>query len=114
MEGRGVRWRAIAREGRAWAGFKTKLALICSLMAVSVLGLMYLAEKQQGAVLLQRARRGGSQRARRGGSSTLDAGADRGLGDGGWGLALPLTPRRRMQKQQLLLVEQQWPPGPQI
>ena len=105
MEGRGVRWRTIAREGRAWAGFKTKLALICSLMAVSVLGLMYLAEKQQGAVLLQRARRGGS--------STLDAGADRGLGDGGWGLALPLTPRRRMQKQQLLLVEQQWPPGPQ-
>jgi len=110
MEGRGVRWRTIAREGRAWAGFKTKLALICSLMGISVLGLMYLAEKQHGAVLLQRARRGGG--------SALDAGADRGFGGGGWGLALPLLPIRRPhqqnQKQSLLLVEQQWPRGPQI
>ena len=106
MEGRGVRWRSIAREGRAWPGFKTKLALICSLMAVSVLGLMYLAEKQHGAVLLHRARHGGG--------SALDARADRGLEGTGWGLALPLTPRRRPQQQQLLLVEQQWPRGPQI
>ena len=85
MEGVGRRGWGRRGERAVAAGFKTKLTVICLLVGAGVLGLMYLAEKQHGAVKL----------------------LQRGRGGAGWGLGVPLTPHRLSRRpQQLLLVEQ--------